>query len=65
MVVKPKKRTAFKKRRPKEYSGQELSGVPVDARISQGEAQALSMQQQTKQEILAVMQDAPTTALCA
>jgi putative transposase len=65
VVVKPVKRTAYKKRKPKIDSGQELSGVPVDVRISQGEAQALSMQPQTKQEILAVMQDAPTTALCA
>jgi putative transposase len=63
VVVKPKKRTAFKKRRPKEYSGQELSGVPVDARISHGMVQTKFMQQQTKQEMLAVMQDAPTTAL--
>ena len=62
VVVKPKKRTTFKKRRPKEYSGQELSGVPVDARISHGEAQAISMQPQMKQEYLIAKSGASTTA---
>jgi hypothetical protein len=32
----------------------------VDARISHGEAQAMSMQQQTKQEYLIAKSDAPT-----
>ena len=62
VVVKSVKRTAYKKRKPKIDSGQELSGVPVDARVSHGEAQAISMQQQTKQEYLIVKSDAPTTA---
>ena len=62
VVVKPVKRTAYKKRKPKEFSGQELSGVPVDARISHGAAQALSMQPQMKQEYLIAKSDAPTTA---
>ena len=56
VVAKAVKRTAYKKRKPKIDSGQEMSGVPVDARISRGEAQAISMQQQMKQE------EAPTTA---
>jgi hypothetical protein len=55
---KPKPKAASK---PKPL-GQEMSGVPVDARISRGEAQAISMQQQMKQESLGVIQDAPTTA---
>ena len=62
VIAKSVKRTAYKKRKPKIDSGQELSGVPVDARISHGEAQAMSMQQQTKQEYLIAKSDAPTTA---
>jgi putative transposase len=62
VVVKSVKRTAYKKRKPKIDSGQELSGVPVDARISRGEAQAISMQQHMKQEYLIAKSDAPTTA---
>lgn len=50
VVAKPVKRIAYKKRKPKDSTGQELSGVPVDARVSQGAAQARSPQQQTKQE---------------
>jgi putative transposase len=61
VVAKSVKRTAYKRRKPKECVGQELSGAPVDARISHGEAQAASMRQQMKQEVLAVMQDALTT----
>lgn len=41
--------------------GQELSGVPVDARVSHGDAQANSMQQQMKQEYLIAKPDAQTT----
>jgi hypothetical protein len=62
VVVKPVKRTAYKKRKLKELLGQELSGVPVDARLSHGEAQAISMQPQMKQEYLIAKSDAPTTA---
>ncbi len=62
VAAQPVKRTAYKKRKPKELSGQELSGVPVDARISHGEAQAISMQPQMKQEYLIAISDAPTTA---
>jgi hypothetical protein len=45
-----------------ELLGQELSGVPVDARISHGEAQAISMQPQMKQEYLIAKSGASTTA---
>ena len=64
VVEKPIKRTAYKKRRPKNVSGlgQELPGVPVDASVSHGEAQAIAAQLQLKQECLAAKQDAPTTA---
>ena len=62
VVAKSVKRTAYKKRKPKIDLGQELSGVPVDARVSHGEAQAISMQQQSKQEYLVARSDAPTTA---
>lgn len=62
VVAKSVKRIAYKKRKPKIDSGQELSSVPVDPRISHGEAQAISMQQQTKQEYLIAKSDAPTTA---
>jgi putative transposase len=70
VIVKACKRTAYKRRKPKETKsvcdkeilGREPSGVPVDARVSQGEAQAISLQQQTKQEDLIAKSDAPTTA---
>lgn len=62
VVVKAVKRSAYKKRRPKEYSGRESSGVPVDADVSRGQAQAKTTQWQMKQEVLAAMPDAPTTA---
>jgi hypothetical protein len=55
-------RTAYKKRKPKIDSGQELPGVSVDARVSHGEAQAIFMQQQTKQECLIAKSDASSTA---
>jgi hypothetical protein len=62
VVVKPVKRTAYKKRKPKELLEQELSGVPLDACVSHGEVQAISMQQQMKQDYLMAKSDAPTTA---
>ena len=62
VIAKAVERTAYKKRKPKIGLGQELSGVPVDARVSHGEAQAISMQQQMKQEYLIAKSDAPTTA---
>jgi hypothetical protein len=62
VIVKTRKRTAFKRRKPQIGLGQELSGVPVDARVSHGEAQAVSTQQQMKQEYVVAKPDAPTTA---
>jgi putative transposase len=66
VIVKACKRTAYKRRKPKEcldteFLGREPSGVPVDARVSHGEAQAISMLQQMKQEVLIAKSDAPTT----
>ena len=62
VVVKPKKRTAFKKRKAKDLTGREPSGVPVDGDVSREAEQSAFSLYQMKQECWVASPEAPTTA---